>query len=100
MTVLNKYHLKELPNNSVNIMRGSIFGNPFVIGKDGTRDEVIQKYKIYLWNRTKVDYAFKQAVLGLEDKNLVCCCKPLACHGDILEAAISYFIYNEVRLKE
>ncbi len=23
------------------------FGNPFIIGKDGTREEVIKKYKIY-----------------------------------------------------
>lgn len=32
----------------VNIMRPSKWGNPFVIGRDGTRDEVIDKFEKWI----------------------------------------------------
>jgi len=37
----------------VYIGRPSLLGNPFKIGKDGTRQEVIQKYGIWLWEQIK-----------------------------------------------
>ena len=43
--VLNKKHLRGAVANSVNIGRPSVWGNPFVIGKDGTRNEVIANYE-------------------------------------------------------
>ncbi|GAB6141924.1 hypothetical protein JCM14076_26530 [Methylosoma difficile] len=66
----------------VYIGRGSDWGNPYVIGKDGDRDEVIRKYK-YDFERgfLKGD---KQKLLLLKGKVLGCHCKPAACHGDIL----------------
>jgi hypothetical protein len=42
--VVNKYTHKPT-SNDIYIGRGSIFGNQFVIGKDGTREEVIEKHK-------------------------------------------------------
>jgi len=62
----------------VYIGRGSIWGNPFIIGKDGNRSEVIEKYRIHAMKFTK------QQLLSLKGKTLGCYCKPLACHGDIL----------------
>ena len=41
-TVFNKYH--KPPSTAVYIGRGSPWGNPFVIGKDGDRDTVCDKY--------------------------------------------------------
>ena len=35
----------------VYIGRPSFWGNPFSIGKDGNRDEVIEKYENYIRNR-------------------------------------------------
>ncbi|PIW12451.1 MAG: hypothetical protein COW35_01440, partial [Candidatus Infernicultor aquiphilus] len=35
-------------NYDVYIGRPSKWGNPFTIGKDGTRSEVIEKYRIWL----------------------------------------------------
>ncbi len=64
--------------------RPSIFGNPFVIGKDGTRDEVIEKYRVYFYDRIRIDANFRSEVLKLKDKTLGCFCKPLACHLDII----------------
>jgi hypothetical protein len=68
----------------VNIMRPSILGNPFRIGLDGTREEVIAKYEFYARDRLTWDSNFRLAVQGLYGKVLGCCCKPLACHGDVL----------------
>ena len=70
--------------NFTRIDRLSIFGNPFKIGRDGTREEVIEKYRRYFYDRIKTDKKFRWAVEALKDCVLGCWCKPLACHGDIL----------------
>jgi hypothetical protein len=67
------------------IGRPSIFGNPFEIGKDGNREEVIQKYKIYFQNRLIKDNNFWRKIQECKGKILGCWCKPLPCHGDIIE---------------
>jgi hypothetical protein len=59
----------------------SIFANPFVIGKDGTREEVIRKFKDYAINNKEIMdnlYLIDNEILG-------CYCAPdFACHGEIL----------------
>lgn len=62
------------------IGRGSKWGNPFKIGIDGTRKEVIVKYKKYLLNNEEL----MKSLPELKNKVLGCFCKPNACHGDIL----------------
>lgn len=64
----------------VYIGRPSKWGNPFAIGKDGTREEVIQKYREWAAARG-LD---KAAAAELRGKTLACWCSPLPCHGDIL----------------
>ena len=74
--VVNKYkHIYD-----VYIGRGSKWGNPFVIGKDGTREEVINKYEKYLLNSPELLNSLHE----LKGKTLGCFCKPKACHGDVL----------------
>jgi len=60
------------------------FGNPFVMGKDGDRDTVLHKYRNYFERRVCNDGRFRIRVLALRDKVLVCFCKPLPCHGDVI----------------
>ena len=38
----------------VYIGRGSIWGNPFIIGTHAARDEVIELYRQYLWKSPKL----------------------------------------------
>lgn len=76
--VLNKYKDKE---QGVYIGRPSKWGNPFAIGKDGTRDEVIEKYKSWLSDKHDLIQAAKTELKG---KNLICFCSPARCHGDVL----------------
>ena len=64
----------------VYIGRGSIWGNPFEIGKDGTREEVIAKYKEYILAKPELLARLPE----LKDKILGCYCKPKPCHGDVL----------------
>jgi len=64
----------------VYIGRGSIWGNPFRIGPDGTREEVIQKYTAWVLKQPKL----LSELPKLKGKVLGCWCKPLACHGDVL----------------
>ncbi len=62
------------------IGRASQWGNPFKIGKDGTREEVIEMYRRWI-----VDQQWLMDDLPLlRGKVLGCHCKPLACHGDVL----------------
>ena len=63
--------------------RPSWLGNPFVIGRDGTRAEVIQKF-IDLHQH---DEAFKARIRHeCTGKRIACHCKPLDCHLDWVAA--------------
>lgn len=66
--------------NDVYIGRGSKWGNPYRIGVHGSRDAVIAKYRDYLESNEHL----KRSLPELRGKNLVCYCKPKACHGDVL----------------
>jgi hypothetical protein len=79
-TLHNKYH-GTAPIDAVYIGRGSAFGNPFVIGKDGDRDEVCDKYEKMV--RSDPDL-IRKIRDELEGKDLICFCAPKRCHGDLL----------------
>lgn len=82
-------HCKKEPYD-VYIGRPSKWGNPFQIGRDGTREEVIDKYEDWLLGiisneeagqeRPSLDECKKE----LKGKVLGCWCAPQSCHGDIL----------------
>ena len=64
----------------VYIGRPTKWGNPFKIGKDGNRKEVLQKYYEYLKSNTQLMVEVQE----LKGKVLGCWCKPKACHGDMI----------------
>jgi len=66
--------------HDVYIGRPSKWGNPFEIGKDGTRSDVIARYEE--WVRTQPQLLSE--LHELDGKTLGCWCKPKACHGDVL----------------
>jgi hypothetical protein len=64
----------------VYIGRPSKWGNPFVVGKHGSREQVIERYEAWLLGREEL-----VAALGeLRGKVLGGWCAPRACHGDVL----------------
>jgi hypothetical protein len=76
--VLNK-KTHGLPTGAVYIGRPSKWGNPFVIGKHGSRAEVIARFERYL-----LASPLMASLHELRGKDLVCWCAPCACHGDVL----------------
>lgn len=84
--VVNKY--KE--DYDIYIGRGSKWGNPFGIGEHGTREDVIEKYRLYLWEQIKKGNITKEDLHELNGSVLGCFCKPQACHGDVLLKALEW----------
>jgi hypothetical protein len=76
--VLNKYHLinGRLDSDMVYCGRGSKWGNPFVIGQDGDRDEVCDRFEREILPTLDVS--------SLRGKDLVCFCAPKRCHCDAI----------------
>jgi hypothetical protein len=62
------------------IDRTTKWGNPFRIGKDGSREEVIKKYEQWIRKHPRL----LKCLPELKGKILGCWCKPEACHGDVL----------------
>lgn len=76
--VLNKRN--GMPVGAVYVGRPSKWGNPFLIGRDGNRAEVIQKFTDYILHTPHLLNDMPE----LRGHDLVCWCAPDACHGDVL----------------
>ena len=74
------------PAGSVAIGRGSIWGNPFIIGPDGDRNTVIAKFNQYMYWRLSREINWLEPLRG---KDLACYCSPNPCHGDAIIAFLS-----------
>ena len=74
---------KRFPSHS------SVFSNPFKIGEDGTRDEVLAKYRDYMYRELCNSPQLQAELWKLRGKNLGCWCAPEPCHANILLEFIS-----------
>jgi hypothetical protein len=71
-----------IPPGAIYVGRPSQWGNPFRIGPDGTRKEVLAKYEQWLLRQEKLFFSLRAELGG---RNLVChCLLDLPCHADIL----------------
>jgi len=93
-TVVNRYRVNMGDPDIVYIGRGSMWGNPYIIGEDGTREEVVAKFGKLLWNFMKSGSITKEDLLGLDSKRLACYCAPKACHGDMIKRAVTWVKEN------
>lgn len=93
----------KLPENTVNVARPGKWGNPFIVGKHGTRERCVELFRLLCGGYVCVSFDAecgdaqhrfmqhaKLHIADLRGKNLACWCrldgKP--CHADILlEAA-------------
>ena len=66
--------------NTVRVDRSTEWGNPYRIGRDGTRAEVIAKFEERLIN----DEGMRSRLPELRGKHLACHCAPLPCHAEVL----------------
>lgn len=76
----------------VYVGRPSILCNPFIIGLDGDRSEVIEKYQAYLLESIRLgDKEFIDYMLNdCEGKGLGCHCHPEACHAEVIARCIAW----------
>lgn len=90
-------HCKRFKGDTfVYIGRPSVFGNPYQIGVDGSRAEVIAKYEVHLRKEMKKPRSLRRiAIVELarqyrdgQEINLACWCAPKRCHGDVIKAII------------
>ena len=89
-------HIRDAPKDWRNNEKYAYVGRPSVFGnlfshkdatlakyKTQTREEAVEKYKQYFYEKIKDD-DFRDKVMFLKDKTLVCFCHPLACHAHII----------------
>ena len=60
--------------------RSTPLGNPFRIGRDGTREEVIAKFERWVPTQPQLMARIKK----LRGQTLGCHCAPRACHADVI----------------
>jgi hypothetical protein len=87
----------RMPENTVKVARTTKWGNPFIVGEDGTRLECVNQYSSLLTGhlcptakapiarqREALEYV-RQHIEQLRGHNLACWC-PLdqPCHADVL----------------
>jgi len=75
---------EDYPRDGALIDRHTKWGNPFRLGRDGTRDEIVDRYALYLSGQPEL---VEQARAELAGRDLICWCYPERCHGDVLFAA-------------
>jgi len=78
--------------------------NPWNIDATNTREKVIDYFRAYLWDIVKTadtnnaTYAAMvklcELITAKKNVELVCHCKPLACHGEIIYKAVVWMIEN------
>jgi hypothetical protein len=79
--ILNARVVGRSAPGAVYVGRPSPFGNPFEIGRDGTRDEVIEKHIEWLRERPFTVERIRRELAG---KDLICWCAPARCHAEVL----------------
>ena len=87
-------HIRNAPPDAIRIDRKTQWGNPFIIGRDGTRDEVIAKHREDLWKRIHAGTVDLAELASLHGKTLACHCAPQPCHGDTLAEAAAWAVAN------
>jgi len=73
--ILNK-KTDRIPPGAYYCGRPGPLGNPFVIGRDGTRDQVVDKFDAWVQTQQRL----MAIITTLEGRDLICWCAPLRCH--------------------
>ncbi|PSB00487.1 DUF4326 domain-containing protein [Merismopedia glauca] len=94
--------------NRYHCLSESVLRNQFVIGSDGNRDEVIEKYRRWLWLQVKAGLngqnhqvfqeivIISQLVKASAEIKLACYCVPEKCHGDVIKRCIEWMIESGI----
>lgn len=88
MTTIHNLRHARLRPGDIRIDRRTPFGNPFIIGQHGSRDEVIAQFeraeRARLSDPGPAGEARRRQVRAMHGRRLFCWCAPLPCHGHVL----------------
>jgi hypothetical protein len=77
-------------------------GNPYALGRDGNREQVIARYRRWLWGQLQspgspqereLRRLLAQARFG--ELELLCWCAPLPCHAVVVRGAVLWMAGEE-----
>lgn len=101
ITVINSRSMTELDRAyGIYVGRGSPLGNPYRVGPDGTREQVIEKYRHWLdfairEKKTEIMVALRYIAAKHADHlfiRLICYCAPLPCHADVIAEVVERYV--------
>ena len=88
-------------------LAGSVLANPYRIGPDGDRAEVVARYRSRLWSRLRCgDAAVLDALIALRDVSAMSCwCRrdgearsaANSCHADVVAEFLELFSDDDLR---
>jgi hypothetical protein len=103
----------RMPDNTVKVDRTTRWGNLFIVGKDGTREECVELYRrllggyLAIGQTPSIDEQHKYRAFvkcnlwRLRGKNLACWCPPDApCHADALLLLTQGLFCEEVKSRD
>jgi hypothetical protein len=87
MTTVHNLRREAMRPGDIRIDRRTEFGNKFIIGRDGSRADVIGKFetaeRARLADTGPAGEARRHKVRAMYGKRLFCWCDPLDCHGHV-----------------
>lgn len=78
--VTSKRGNQTTEQGDVYVGRPTVWGNPYTMPEDGTRDEVITLYREWIAEHPELVEQLRER----RPRRLVCWCAPQACHADVL----------------
>lgn len=90
MKLAKVVHCRKEPFD-VLIDRTTKWGNPFVIGRDGDRQDVCAKHRLWLPQQKHLIASLHE----LAGKACGCHCKPLECHGDVIVELVNTLVTQQ-----
>ncbi|WLT40582.1 DUF4326 domain-containing protein (plasmid) [Synechocystis sp. B12] len=111
LIVLNGKKFGFIGENKIYIGRAngqlpqSPLANPFILGRDGDRLTVVEKFRHWLWPQIKqwqetgeltpLVMALKDLAIASKENRtviLTCWCRPSPCHGDVIDSCVQWLI--------
>ena len=91
----------------VYVGRPAVLGNPYGIGPDGSRHDVVDKYRAWLREQYRHDGAVRRALRTLAMRyltegtlTLICWCAPQPCHAEVIRDAVLGMVHARERARE
>ena len=82
------FEYAHVVNNTVLVDRRTKWGNPWRAGHDGSRAEVVARYRADLWRRIRAGEVALEELAALDGCWLAC--DPEPCHGHVLARAAEW----------